>query len=108
MHRLVPLSTARQGRSGLRLDAQRTAVLRQRGGELRAEFTEMQSGKDNARPQLNEAINLQADKFDPLDRQAPSTVQKRCLSGCTAGLRYEFAVGANGTARRPRCYRARA
>jgi DNA invertase Pin-like site-specific DNA recombinase len=43
------------------LDAQRAAVdalLRQTAGELRAEFTEVQSGKDNDRPQLREALRL--------------------------------------------------
>lgn len=55
------VSTDRQGRSGLGLDAQRAAVaaFRQRaGGVLRAEFTEVQSGKDDDRPQLREALKL--------------------------------------------------
>src|ERR1700729_3943562 len=55
------VSTDRQGRSGLRLDAQKAVVeaLRcQAGGVLRAEFTEVQSGKDDDRPQLAEALKL--------------------------------------------------
>jgi DNA invertase Pin-like site-specific DNA recombinase len=55
------VSTDRQGRSGLGLDAQRRCVedfLRQSGGTLRAEYTEVQSGKDDARPKLNEALRL--------------------------------------------------
>jgi DNA invertase Pin-like site-specific DNA recombinase len=55
------VSTDRQGRSGLGLDAQRTAVdaFRNRsGGVLGAEFTEVQSGKDDDRPQLSEALKL--------------------------------------------------
>jgi DNA invertase Pin-like site-specific DNA recombinase len=43
------------------LDAQRAAVAAFRshsGGELRAEFTEVQSGKDDDRPQLREALKL--------------------------------------------------
>lgn len=55
------VSTDRQRRSGLGLDAQKESVqqfLRQSGGFLRAEFTEVQSGKDDARPQLAEALRL--------------------------------------------------
>jgi DNA invertase Pin-like site-specific DNA recombinase len=55
------VSTDRQGRSGLGLDAQRAAVAAfrsQSGGVLRAEFTEVQSGKDDDRPQLREALKL--------------------------------------------------
>lgn len=55
------VSTERQGRSGLGLEAQRRAVedfLRATGGTLRAEFVEVQSGKDDARPKLAEALKL--------------------------------------------------
>lgn len=55
------VSTDRQGRSGLGLDAQKNAVeafCNQSGGVLRAEFTEVQSGKDDDRPQLREALRL--------------------------------------------------
>lgn len=55
------VSTDRQGRSGLGLEAQRTAVealLKRSPGTLRAEFTEVQSGKDDDRPQLREALKL--------------------------------------------------
>lgn len=54
------VSTARQGESGLGLDAQRAAVTRylaQVGGELLQEFTEIESGKRHTnRPQLAAAI----------------------------------------------------
>jgi DNA invertase Pin-like site-specific DNA recombinase len=53
------VSTDRQGRSGLGLDAQREAVLRHVGsnrGELIGEFCEIESGKRNDRPQLSAAI----------------------------------------------------
>jgi DNA invertase Pin-like site-specific DNA recombinase len=53
------VSTDRQGRSGLGLDAQRDAVLRHvagHGGKLSAEFCEIESGKRNDRPQLAAAI----------------------------------------------------
>jgi DNA invertase Pin-like site-specific DNA recombinase len=49
------VSTDRQGRSGLGLDAQRRAVqeyLTARNGEILAEFIEVESGKVNDRPQL--------------------------------------------------------
>lgn len=55
------VSTSRQGISGLGLDAQRTAVeafLRNRAGRLVADFTEVQSGKADDRPQLQEALKL--------------------------------------------------
>lgn len=55
------VSTERQGRSGLGLEAQKAAVeqfLRSTGGTLRAEFVEVQSGKDNDRPKLAEALKL--------------------------------------------------
>lgn len=55
------VSTDRQGRSGLGLEAQRLAVhefLRRSGGTLRSELTEVQSGKNDDRPQLAEALKL--------------------------------------------------
>ena len=53
------VSTDRQGRSGLGLDAQREAVLRHlasRAGELIGEFCEVESGKRSDRPQLAAAV----------------------------------------------------
>lgn len=52
------VSTDRQGQSGLGLDAQRAAVLRQIAGdsELIAEFTEVESGKKSDRPELAAAL----------------------------------------------------
>ena len=55
----VRVSTESQGRSGLGLDAQRQAVathLAQHGGELLAEFQEIESGRTAARPQLAAAL----------------------------------------------------
>jgi DNA invertase Pin-like site-specific DNA recombinase len=53
------VSTARQGRSGLGLDAQRKAVTDFLNGgswELLSEFVEVESGKNNDRPQLEQAL----------------------------------------------------
>jgi DNA invertase Pin-like site-specific DNA recombinase len=53
------VSTERQGRSGLGLEAQREAVLRHvasHDGALTAEYCEVESGKRNERPQLSAAI----------------------------------------------------
>lgn len=53
------VSTERQGRSGLGLDAQCEAVARHvasAGGEVAAEFQEIESGKRNDRPQLAAAL----------------------------------------------------
>jgi DNA invertase Pin-like site-specific DNA recombinase len=52
------VSTKQQDTSGLGLDAQRTAVLNyiNKNGNLIAEFTEVESGKNNNRTELNKAI----------------------------------------------------
>lgn len=55
------VSTERQGRSGLGLDAQKEAVTRYLNGgawELVAEVVEVESGKKNDRPKLAEALAL--------------------------------------------------
>lgn len=75
------VSTARQGRSGLGLEAQREAVSRcLNGGQwsLVAEFTEVESGKRNDRPELAKALQacrvygakLVIAKLDRLSRDA--------------------------------------
>jgi DNA invertase Pin-like site-specific DNA recombinase len=55
------VSTARQGRSGLGLEAQRTAVRQFLDGgkwKLVGEFTEVESGKKDDRPQLAKALHM--------------------------------------------------
>lgn len=75
------VSTAQQGRSGLGLEAQRAAVTAYLNGgswKLLGEFTEVESGKDNARPQLARAMEacrlkgarLVIAKLDRLSRDA--------------------------------------
>lgn len=75
------VSTARQGRSGLGLEAQRAAVTQFLDGgkwKLIKEFVEVESGKRNDRPQLGEAIRacrvygarLLIAKLDRLSRNA--------------------------------------
>ena len=55
------VSTAKQGRSGLGLDAQRAAV-EEHARRIRARvvqsFTEIESGRNNARPELAKALHL--------------------------------------------------
>lgn len=54
------VSTARQGQSGLGLEAQRAIVedfCRSRGHAVLEEFVEVQSGKDDARPTLQKALS---------------------------------------------------
>ena len=55
------VSTAQQGRSGLGLEAQKSAVLKYLNGgnwEVLAEFTEVESGKCKNRPELGKALAL--------------------------------------------------
>ncbi len=53
------VSTQRQGQSGLGLEAQRSAVQAfLTGKEIIAEFTEIESGRKNNRPQLAAALAL--------------------------------------------------
>lgn len=55
------VSTSAQGRSGLGLEAQRMAVAQYcggRGGNVLGEFTEIESGKLDARPELTKALHL--------------------------------------------------
>lgn len=57
----IRVSTRKQGASGLGLEAQQTAIeafCRQRGATMLQTFTEIESGKDNARPQLAQALHL--------------------------------------------------
>lgn len=54
------VSTQEQGRSGLGLDAQRSIVLKyiqHNGNRIIQEFTEVESGKRNDRPELIKALN---------------------------------------------------
>lgn len=76
------VSTAKQGRSGLGLEAQRDSVrqfVAQRGGKIIApEFVEVESGKRNDRPELETALKrcrltgatLVVAKLDRLSRNA--------------------------------------
>jgi DNA invertase Pin-like site-specific DNA recombinase len=52
------VSTARQGKSGLGLEAQRRAVAAMIGGAPDHEFTEVESGKRSSRPELTKALDL--------------------------------------------------
>lgn len=55
------VSTARQGQSGLGLEAQRKAIADYMHGgtwELRTEFTEIESGKNAQRPELRKALAI--------------------------------------------------
>ena len=75
------VSTAKQGRSGLGLEAQRAAVAAYLNGgawDLIAEFTEVESGKNIERPELQKALEfaeltnatLVVAKLDRLSRDA--------------------------------------
>lgn len=76
------VSTAKQGRSGLGLEAQREAVHRfvseRRGRIIAPEFVEVETGKNNSRPELSKALkrcratgaSLVVAKLDRLSRNA--------------------------------------
>lgn len=73
------VSTQKQGQSGLGLEAQRSAVLNYiKDNTLVAEFTEVESGKVNSRPELEQAMRharvtgatLIVAKLDRLSRNA--------------------------------------
>ncbi len=63
-HKLVAyerVSTARQGRSGLGLEAQRKAIedyADAKSATILARFTEIESGRKNVRPELDKALQL--------------------------------------------------
>lgn len=82
------VSTVRQGRSGLGLEAQQAAVaefVRGRNAEVLAEYTEVESGKRNERPELARALlrskvtasTLVIAKLDRLSRNAAFLLQLR-------------------------------
>lgn len=52
------VSTAKQGRSGLGLEAQRTAVQQRMRSKPLAAFTEVESGRKDDRPELQRAIEF--------------------------------------------------
>lgn len=57
----IRVSTGKQGRSGLGLEAQRASILNYLNGgpwELLKEFKEVESGKNDERPELSKALHL--------------------------------------------------
>ncbi|WP_315742430.1 MULTISPECIES: recombinase family protein [unclassified Bradyrhizobium] len=82
------VSTQKQGKSGLGLEAQEAAIrefARARGGRIIREYTEVESGKTNERPQLAAALHhakvtgatLVIAKLDRLSRSASFTLTLR-------------------------------
>ena len=52
------VSTAKQGDSGLGLEAQRNEVVKYTNGNILAEFTDVASGKKSTRPELDKALAM--------------------------------------------------
>lgn len=87
------VSTAKQGRSGLGLEAQKAAVAQHAAasGRIVAEFVEVESGKNDARPELARALaacrlhraTLVIAKLDRLSRSAAFLLNLR-----DAGVRF--------------------
>ena len=104
LHKLVAyvrVSTDKQGRSGLGLEAQQAAVTtfaEAHGGEIVARFVEVESGKRNDRPELGNALaacrkhkaTLVIAKLDRLARNVafiatgdPLLLEDREIAACT-------------------------
>jgi Resolvase, N terminal domain len=81
-------STARQGASGLGLEAQRKLIddfAVSRGAEVLARFTELGSGRKVDRPDLAKAATCQDHGIDVGHREAGLAFADRCLSPGPAG-----------------------
>jgi len=67
------VSTKKQWKSGLGLDAQKEAVknyVKKQGGEILDEFIEVESGKKNDRPEIEKALNISKEnKINARDRK---------------------------------------
>ena len=66
------VSTARQGASGLGIEAQRQAIegfAAQRNATLLGRFTEVESGRNPDRPELQKALHLDAEPAGALPRR---------------------------------------
>ena len=102
------VSTAQQGRSGLGLEAQEAAIktyVSSKGAEVIESFTEVESGKNDHRPELTKALHLAEvtgatlviSKLDRLSRDAAFllTLQKSNVKFLAADMpeANEFTVG---------------
>ena len=88
------VSTARQGASGLGLEAQRQAIgayALQRGANLIPRFTEVESGRNADRPELKKALHLAkvtgATLQSALDRRSPSPPYSQVPQICFGTLK---------------------
>ena len=86
------VSTARQGASGLGIEAQRQAIeayAAQRGATLIARFTEVESGRNPDRPELGRALHRsrQGHRRHAGDRQARPAVAQRRVPADAQGQR---------------------
>jgi DNA invertase Pin-like site-specific DNA recombinase len=97
------VSTARQGRSGLGLEAQRDAVQTFLNGgnwTMAAEYTEVESGKNNDRPELAKALQacrvygakLVIAKLDRLSRDAHFLLGLERLASISSRLTYRWLI----------------
>jgi len=91
------VSTARQGRSGLGLEAQRKAIddfAASRCAQVLVRFTEVESGGKDARPELAKALHLAKltgatlviAKLDRLSHNEPPLVRRRLITSCHATI----------------------
>ena len=85
------VSTQAQGHSGLGIEAQRTAVLnciKAEQGELAAEYLEIESGKNDRRPELAKAIQF--------CKQTGSTLLIARLDRLSRNVRFLFEIKESG------------
>jgi hypothetical protein len=100
------VSTARQGKSGLGLEAQMTAIddyAQTKGGTILARFTEVESGRKNDRPELDHGGNARHCQARPPEPQRGVPADAPGCRGQLRGLRQAGSERPDRGHHGPRC-----